>query len=266
MLPEFAHRRLFGLFFGGLVGFTYSLATQGINHLMIPGVPLYHPPLGFWGNLLAATGFCSILGVLTAWPRQTYWGVLWSSLLGALVLITISLMNENQGQDWWVQFGSLVLLFMPVTGACAILTLLFRWVVNREMDARWDGARWSRKRITVPAIMLLLTAFTGFFFLYPPAGRTVTVRMNEMILEGQKAISQDAIPAPFRSKEVTRFAEMSHSGYELEWDSDPNNRYRVARRLTDPYNPTTVVARFDNGWMLVCVFSNEVEAPSCRDF
>jgi hypothetical protein len=92
------------------------------------------------------------------------------------------------------------------------------------------------------------------------------MRMDDLIQLGRQARSRDELPAPFKDRQVARFFEQSRASYQLEWDRDLTNRYRIARSLTDPYNPTTVIARFNNGWMLVCVFPNETAPPVCRDF
>ena len=44
------HPRVFGLALGALLGLVYGLTSQTINRIILPGIPLYQPPLGPAGN------------------------------------------------------------------------------------------------------------------------------------------------------------------------------------------------------------------------
>lgn len=262
-----AHRRLFGTGFGLLIGFIFGLGSQGINHLWLPGVPLYHPPFGLVGNVLLTAAFGAVVGLTTAWPKEGPWGVFWGSLLGTVVLFVVSLVGgADQEEGFVIQVISLTIILLPLAGACAIPLVIFRWILSREMHRRLDYPVWSWQRAVLPALVLVGTGLSGLYFAYPALGRTVTAQMYELIVDGQEASSEDALPEPLRSRQVIGFFNNSRGRFELAWESDPDNHYRIARRFTNPYTPSTVVAHFENGWILACVYSNTVELPSCKSF
>ena len=261
------HRRWYGLCLGLAVGLAYGLLSQGINHLLLLGIPLYHPVWGFWGNVALAASIGMVLGLVTAWHWGSAWGVTWGSVAGAALMSGVSLWGDSaDSQAVGVRVLMLALIFLPVAGACGLVLAIFRYIVDREMYAWSDTPFWSRERAILPILAIGLAGVIGSFSAYPPMGRAVTIRMHEMIQAGRLAGSREELPGPLQGKEVMNFMEKSHVPYRLSWESDASNRYRIARPLTKPYEPSTVVARFDSGWMLVCVFPNAAADPVCKDF
>ena len=258
-----AHRRWYGLGLGLAIGLAYGLFSQGINYLWMPGVSLYHALFGFWGNIALAALVGALLGLTTAWDSTSVWGVIWGSLLGAALMIAISLPGGDQ-QAWGIRILMLALIFLPVAGACALILILFRNLVDREMYAWADTPFWSRRRALWPFAALAAAAIIGSLAMYPALGRTVTVRMHALIQVGRAANRWEELPAPLQGKEVLGFMEQRQGAYRLAWESDPNNRFRIARPVTQPYHPSTVVAYFDSGWVLACVFPNAAAAPVCK--
>ena len=257
------YRRVFGLLFGLLIGLGYGVISESINPIFLPGIPLYHAPFGFWGNIGVPILIGLALGIITAWPRVGGWGIFWGSVTGALVISMVTALTVRR-ETLGLAIGSLAMIFMPLAGGCALLLIAFRWIVDREVNTRFDVR--PARRLALPLAAVLAAALTGSLWLYPPMGRTVTARMNELILQGRQARSIEELPAVLRPNAVRAFMEKGQAGYQLAWEVDAENRYRIARRLTEPYQPSTVIARFDNGWLLVCVFSNTTEPPACRDF
>jgi hypothetical protein len=257
------YRRVFGLLFGAAIGLVFGLVLQGINHLFLPGIPLYHSNFGFWGNVFAAVLLGLGLGLISAWPTTSAWGIFWGSVTGALVIGLVTVFSGSR-ETLGLAIGSVVVIFGPVAAACGLLFIVFRWIVDREMNIRFDLK--PVRRLILPLAALLVAAMAASFSLYSPLARTVTTRMNDLILEGRQANGVGGLPASLRSKNVTGFMAKAQASYELEWMEDAENQYRISRPLTDPYQPTTVVARFDNGYLLACVFPNADAPPACRDF
>ena len=65
------YRRLTGLLFGAGLGLMFGVTSQLTNRILLPGIPLYQPPLGPLGNILASVLAGALLGVLCAWPQSS---------------------------------------------------------------------------------------------------------------------------------------------------------------------------------------------------
>jgi hypothetical protein len=87
-----------------------------------------------------------------------------------------------------------------------------------------------------------------------------------LIKEGRKAQTTEMLPSSLRPPDVDLFLQKAGAAYTLQWDEDDTNRFAIPRPATSPFDQSTVIARFDNGWWLVCMFPRPEAAPECRDF
>ena len=81
------YRRLTGLLFGAALGLTFGLTSQLTNRILLPGIPLYQPPLGPLGNILASLLAGALLGAICAWPESSITGTFIASAFAAAVIL-----------------------------------------------------------------------------------------------------------------------------------------------------------------------------------
>ncbi len=278
-MPYPLYRRWFGLLFGAITGFAFALISQGMDHVLMPGVPLYQPPFGAPGNILLFTCIGTALGAATAWAESGGASVLWSSLLGALFMaIATMLSGRNEDVSWAHRAAAIILIFLPTAGALAVPLIVFRWIISREEQAYRDThawllaprqtLRWKQllQRLAVPSGMVLLAAAIGMGMLYNDLGRSVIPQMHQMIQQGIQAGSLEALPASFQPPDVERFLERAREPYTLQWDKDEKNQFAIPRPAGNAGDQSTVIARFANGYLLACMFPGKTGAPTCRDY
>jgi hypothetical protein len=266
-----SYRRCFGLVYGGIAGFAFALISQGINLLFMPGTPLYQPPLGLVGNVLLISAVCLLLGLTTAWAESGGVSVLWSSLLGALfVSIGTFLSGQDSGIAAAHRAAAVIFIFLPISGATAIPLILLRWVVTREENAYREaraGMPTPRlRRYLLPVGLVLVTAALGLTSLYNDIGRSVTPQMHRLIQQGMQAQGADALPAALQPPDVDQFFERASGPYTLQWDRDEANQFAIPRPASNMQEQSTVIARFENGYLLACMFPGKTGPPTCRDF
>ncbi len=93
MTGESATRRVFGLALGALLGLVYGLTSQTINRIILPGIPLYQPPLGPAGNTLLIALLGALLGMVAAWPTGSIAGTFAASTVAAGLLTFVSFLS-----------------------------------------------------------------------------------------------------------------------------------------------------------------------------
>ncbi len=269
-MSHHAYRRWFGLLFGALTGLIYGLVSQTLNRFILPGIPLYQPPLGMFGNLFLYTLVGAVLGLVDAWPEVSARGVIYSSLLTTLLAcVTILFSGQTEAGGWGIKIAAVIGIFIPVIGFLAPFLVAFRWAISREENVfREKRAGFNMpvlQRILLPLALILFMVWVGTASLLNNTAKTALPRMHTLIQQGQAAVSASAqIPAPLQAKNVTMFTQRGQGSYTLQWDRDDTNRYAIPRPPGS--NPSTVIAHFDNGYLLVCVFAGEDNPPECRDF
>jgi hypothetical protein len=105
-------RAVFGLIFGMILGLAYGLISQWINHIFLPGVPLYVAPPGRFATIILMMLAGGGLGFLAAWPKEFFLGVLISAVIGTIASSFLSL---------WAEIGSLE----NMLGASVVLFISF---------------------------------------------------------------------------------------------------------------------------------------------
>lgn len=257
---EDRRRRLIGLGLGALLGLVYAAVSQGVNHVALPGIPLYQPPLGYWGNLGLSGLWGGVLGLVVAWPYGTSAGVVAASVLNALVTTGRGMLGIQDNPGRLVVAG--LFLGVPV----AILTLpvmaMLRWAVNGLMEVNGQPRpllqRWRR-----PLNLVLITAAVAVLSLYHAQARTVLQRTDEMLRAGLAAADQEALPDALR-RDAGDFLARASNSYTLEWTEADLDRFIELRPATNYSQHSAVIARFDNGWTLVCLYPTADSRPNCR--
>ena len=74
------------------------------------------------------------------------------------------------------------------------------------------------------------------------------------------------LPPALRDLENGPFLEKGQGAYELAWERQRIERYRIPRPAKNFDYHSVVVARFRNGWNLVCLYVAPDIAPLCRGF
>ena len=90
---ESATRRVFGLALGPLLGLVYGLTSQTINRIILPGIPMYQPPLGPAGNTLLIALPGAMLGLVAAWPPGSIRGTFAASTVAAALITFVSFLS-----------------------------------------------------------------------------------------------------------------------------------------------------------------------------
>ncbi len=258
-LPDDRYRRIAGFCLGALVGMTYGLVWQYGDRLAIPGTPLYQPPFGLLGNVLMFGAGAGLLGLLAAWPRSGVAGTSIASALSAVAIVVWSYAQaagratENLGAT--LVTGLFVAL--PFWGLLVPALGALRWVVSHDEEARRDHERWYR-RIWQPVLLLLAVGLLTLPARYNEDARTLLARTNQML---QSAEAGRALPEPLAS---TEFAARGKGAYELSWERQHIEKYRIPRPGRNFDQHSVVVARFKNGWNLVCLYITLDDPPVCR--
>ena len=260
------YRRLTGLLFGAGLGLMFGLTSQLTNRILLPGIPLYQPPLGPLGNILASVLAGALLGVLCAWPQSSINGTFIASAVAALTLLTGNALLAEPGRSTLgTRLLTSIVLLLPFWALLAILIAALRWGVNKLVDAHADHLP-LRARVTVPAVLLLAVGLIGALPTYRGEARMLLARTHALLREGQAAESAEALPAPLRVPAVGVFLEAGRVPYALSWQQQGIEKYRIARPIENFDNHSAVVARFKNDWNLVCLYITPERPPLCQAF
>jgi cbb3-type cytochrome oxidase subunit 3 len=266
--PDDRYRRLAGLWLGALLGLVYGMASQFLNRALLPGVPLHQPPFGAAGNILMIAAAGALLGLIAAWPNSSLLGISLASGVSALAILVSGFLSApadaTAGSPLGLAFIA-AFLFLPFWALLAPLIAALRWGVNHQEEAHRDRLP-IRARLGTLVILVLLVALAGTFYLYRSGRRTVLANANALLAAAQAAPSPDAWPAALRAPAVGPLADHLDQRYELSWEREGIARYRIPRPAANFDNHSAVIARFADGWNLVCIYIAPEEPPICRGF
>lgn len=260
-------RRSYGFILGALLGLVYGLVSQMINRVILPGVPLYQPPLGPAGNMLLTTLLGAILGLLAAWPAGSLQGILASSGFAAALIVLISFVGvpfTERNSAGLITAAAFMLL--PLVALTVPLIGVLRWAVNGELEARRDRSP-RRARVWRPLALGIAVAAVGALSLIHEDGRQELAAMHALIQAGLAAPSAADLPEPLRDgEEVSGFRAHALGTYTLEWVDRDLNRFRIPRPGRNFDYHAIVLARFANDWRLACLFVTPDEPPVCKTY
>jgi hypothetical protein len=266
LLNKRCYRRWFGLASGALTGLLYGSVSQLINLVFIPGVPLYHPPFGLLLNILTALGIGVLVGVATAWSDHPAKGIFSASLVGAAFLIAATMLTGDTGQQMLAQkILSLFFFTLPIIATMVPFTALFRWILNDQQD-QLDIPFLSWARLRGLALLLVLATGVGAFSLTKPAARQVLPQAHQLIQQGLGAAGPADLPPSLQPPDVVDFLGWAVRSYTLEWTQKDINRFSIARPASALGKESVIIARFNNGKLLACMYWDANTAPECRGF
>ena len=182
-MTEQRYRRAAGALIGLMFGFGYTLVSQLINRVALPGIPLYQPPLGPVGNILLGMLAGAGLGLLCAWPASAAKGILLGGAAAALAVFAFTLLRMGAGAASTV-VG--LVLSAPMAWVSVLGMAVVRWLVDRQVEARRESAPLLR-RLRLPLILTGVLALAAAFVLYSADARLELRRTHDMIQAGLAA-------------------------------------------------------------------------------
>ena len=185
-MTEQRYRRAAGALIGMMFGFGYTLVSQLINRLALPGIPLYQPPLGPVGNILLGLLAGAGLGLLCAWPASAAKGILLGGAAAAAAVFAFTLLRMGAGAA-----STLVglVLSAPMAWVSVLGMAVVRWLVDRQVEARRESAPLLR-RLRLPLILTGVLALAAAFVLFSADARLELRRTHDMIQAGLAAQRQ----------------------------------------------------------------------------
>jgi hypothetical protein len=260
------YRRLAGLLFGAGLGLMFGLTSQLVNRILLPGVPLYQPPLGPFGNILIGMLVGALLGVICAWPESSLTGTFVAGAVAAVALLTgNALLAETGSSSLVTRLLASIVLLLPIWALLALLIAALRWGVNKLADAHADHLP-LRAGIAIPAVLLLIVSAAGAMSIYRGEARALLTRTHALLRAGQAAAAAEALPAPLAVPAAGSFLENGRGPYALSWQQQGIEKFRIARPVENFDNHSAVVAHFKNGWNLVCLYVTSERPPLCQAF
>ena len=261
-----AYRRRAGCLLGLGMALAFGLVAMNLNRLMLPGVPLYQPPLGPWGNLLILGAAGAALGLVCAWPESGILGVFASAGLTALLLVAFNMLAARSwGDRVWVFLVGNAALFIPLAALCVPIMALVRWVAGKQDEARQLRLSVWR-RLPGPLALCLVAGACGLFTLYREETRLSLLRFDRSLAKARAATAADALPAYLQGADVGGFLAHARGRYTFQHETDNIDRFRIPRPGLNFDNQQAFIARFDSGWSLVCIYPTPDTDPLCKGF
>jgi uncharacterized membrane protein YidH (DUF202 family) len=252
---------------GALFGLGFGIVSQTINSWFLPGLRFYQPPLGPAGNVGLITAGGALLGLLSSWADNSIIGVLVGSTVSMLAFVLDSVLRLRTGSELrtGVILISLFMFLLPLVALAVPVVGLFRWAVNRQTEARHDREPLA-SRLPLPLALFVIVSALGALALYHSDARTELARMDLLVQEGLQAANVASLPRPLQAAEIGNFREQARGAYTLTWDRDEQNRYRVPRPAYRLDEQALVIARFANGYTLICLFVTPIDEPECQQY
>lgn len=260
------YRRLTGLRFGAGLGLMFGLTSLLTNPILLPGIPLYQPPLGPLGNIMLCVLTGALLGVISAWPEGSIQGTFIASAISALVIVAGNFaLAAPSGNTIVAILLTGFFLVLPFWAMLVPLIAALRWGVNKLVEAHADRLP-IRSHITIPTLLLPAVGLVGSLSHYRADARQLLAQTGAWLQESQRAVNADALPPSLRVPEVGSFLEKGRGAYGLSWEHQRIERFGIPRPGKNFDCHSVVVARFASGWNLVCLYIASDIAPLCKGF
>ena len=266
-MTDQTYRRIFGAIFGAALGLAFGVMSQAGTPLVMPGVTLHQPPLGMWGNIAGVVLAGGLVGFLIAWSSNSFISVVSAALITGLGVEMIGTLYGTQVPPEGI--GRLILmiaiLWLPMTGLLGALFLVVRWIINKQVEQRRDRASLLR-RLVLPGLALIIVGGIGATAIYPIEGQQRIKEMNDLIQAGLQASDAASIP-PVLAKFGETFKQRATPHYTLQWVKSNLIDWRVGQPAGyQDWQLSIAVARFDNGWIMACIFSPGGAPSNCRAY
>jgi hypothetical protein len=260
------YRRWFGMGYGALVGLVFGLVSQGINYAVLPGINFHQPPFGPVINAIGCVLIGAALGLLCAWYQVSIGGAMLASVLGALIVMVATFLSSlNDPTPLAGRVLIIIFLFLPIFGAMVPLNYILGWVASHEAEEK-ANRRVTAARVLVPLGVLVVVGLVALAYLYNPSARRLLTRTDEMIQAGLQARDAAALPEPLSKIDGSPFLGNATPDYTLEWDNNDLNRFSIPYPASGQENMSVVIARFDSGWRMVCLFMPVQDRTRCRGY
>jgi hypothetical protein len=254
-------RRRLGFVLGFVLGLAHAIVSNLINHIYLPGIPLYVPPPGTFGLIMLTALLFGALGLIAAWTDESIPGVLLSIFVGSIVTSAWTIANEPS--DRGVTFVLMFLIFLPRMFFYLPLSAGVRWILSNFEPNPYRVVAPVRRVFPV-VIAILIAMASGVFALENRETRQSLVRMNELVQVGMQAGSRSELPKPLQN--VEGFISRTVGNYTFYVGPDPDvlpvQRPMAQLGTIEPF----IIVEFDNGFRFGCVFSPPYENPACIDF
>jgi hypothetical protein len=256
-----------GIALGASLGAVYGLISQLINRILLLDISFYQPPAGPVGNILIWASIGAFLGLAVAWPRESIRGALLGAAASVFVLIVLTVFTgQRDSSALYGKLLSVAFLILPMLGFFVPLVAAQRWAVNGVVEAHIDRAPWHAA-LRRPLLLGAIVAVIGGWSLLPGYARSMITHANNLIITGLQAKTASELPLPLQTARVGAFLEHAQPPYTLQWDKNNITRFAIPRPLSDrPTQESVVIARFSNGWALVCVYMYSDAEPICKGF
>lgn len=269
MLDETYHydlnRRRHGLVTGVAAGLVFGIISNGANPLLLSGIPLYQPPFGMVGNTILWAAVCGLLGVISAWPNSSIYGVAIASLTAGFMLQVSTVLSGNTNLDLWKKIVAVASLYFPFSAMASPLAGMLRWSVNEQRE--WYTNLWfSWKRLRVPLMLIIVVGGLAALWIYPPDGQDIIKRMHNFVQQGLQSTSPANLPPALQDPLVGSFQTKATADYSLDFTRQDLNRFLIPYAPMGDFQPAAAIARFSSGWSLVCLYVNPAENPFCKGF
>lgn len=257
---------IFGTLMGAWLGFVYALASQAINWISLPGIPL-KPPQGddITSYLLSYLAMGALLGLVSSLPHSTLGGVALGGGVSAFIVSLASLV-EPSGVDNTIfrAFFLFTYTFLPL----AVLLMPAAWVIRLALNAQQPDPDhpelWAR-RYLIPLVITLGIVVVGTFSLYSADEREAMRIVNTLVVNARNAQSVDALPGSL--KNVSGYLAGAQGRYALSYSDDLEN-FMGPQPVGDQLAVFLVVVEFrETGLRFACVFQGgETVTPYCTNF
>jgi hypothetical protein len=267
MNGDSTYRRMVGIALGASLGAVYGLISQLINRILLLDISFYQPPAGPVGNILIWASIGAFLGLATAWPRESIHGALLGAVASVFVLTILTMLTGQRGSETLLgKLLGVAFLILPMLGFFVPLVAVQRWAVNGVVEAHIDRANWQvafRRPLLLGAVVVVV----GGLSLLPGYARSMLMHANNLIITGLQAKTASELPPALQTPRVGAFLEYAQPPYTLQWDKNNLTRFAIPRPLSDrPTQESVVIARFSNGWALVCLYMYSDAEPICKGF
>jgi hypothetical protein len=112
-------------------------------------------------------------------------------------------------------------------------------------------------------LLTLLVVALAAFALYPASVRAAFRQIHSMLESAQQSSQVEKIPAPLR--EIPGFAEQAVGPYALQY-SDRIDTFFGPRPAGADLSQFLIVARFENGYAIACLYSPNRSVPTCTNY
>ncbi len=261
------YRRSVGLALGLMLGLAYGIPSQALNTLAVPEVTFYQPPFGMLPNILLCAALGSLAGLICAWPKSSLLGVMMAAVSCSIFLLIAGLMPGGPVASEKVGglIVTLVVLALPMIGLLGAIFTALRWLINKQVEYHIDRTSLFR-RLVAPVLIIGLIGGLSAVVQYPPEGQQRIREMNALIQAGLKAGDPASIP-PALAKFGETFMQRATPNYMLQWVKGDLIAWHVGQPAGyQEWQLSIAVARYDNGWIVACIFSPDEAPANCRAY